>query len=103
MNSEPLDRFYTVSQKHGNKYQGYIVEVGSNKFWFGERKALADRFAAILRQATEAEEAARFKFPSKARTTSKDIADQLTKLGDLRKNNLITEDEFNAAKRKLLD
>lgn len=99
--SEPLDRFLSVSQSRGS--DGYVITVAGRDFYFYDRKDLAGHFAIILKQAIEEANSARFRLPSQSNPSSKDIAEQLTKLIELRKNDLISEEEFVAAKRKLLD
>lgn len=99
---EPIESIHSVSQKKGNEWEGYQVKAGSLEFWFHDRQDAASQFVAVLDKAIKDAELGRFRALSQVEIPSKQIADQLAKLIDLRKNNLITEEEFITAKKKLL-
>ena len=64
-------------------------------------KALAEYIANNIKKAV-ADAKFRIKMGRVIQNTSDNIADQLTKLSDLHKNGIISEDEYIAAKNKLL-
>lgn len=93
-----------ISQRYlSNSERGYKVStsdkvnLSEKSFFFGDRKEYADRFASSIKRAIAETNGVRSRMLSKSDSSS-DIADQLVKLTELKKNNLITEEEFVAAK-----
>lgn len=102
--STPFQGFETVRRDvDSNDLIGYEVYFDSRGFTFINRKDVADHFADALEQGIAGARERKFKLPLSISSSSDRIADQLIKLIELRNNNLLTEDEFNAAKRKLLE
>ena len=78
-----------------------LAAVGGVGYYAGKKSAHADTAQDSAAQAKAAEaEAAKAKAQS---STSEDMVDRLKKFGELRDSGILTEEEFQREKQKILD
>jgi len=79
-----------------------IVELAFESLWFAFRAVDGDKIYSLIQLSRQNGGKITPSTESIGRNTGKSLVDELERLSNLRAKSLITEDEFQAAKRKLL-